>query len=163
MIRPSLTRLALAGAGIAAAAGIGVTAFASSGPAPVAATLTAAAPTATPSPSASHGATAGSPTKHAHHLLAGLRHRLVVATAAATGQTPKQVRAELRSGKSLDQIAGSKAASVKAAVTADVKALLDKAVADHTITQARENAILGRLGAEVEYEICHLLEKQGVT
>jgi len=26
-----------------------------------------------------------------------------------------------------------------------------------------ELAILGRLGAEVEYEICHLLEGQGVT
>ena len=26
-----------------------------------------------------------------------------------------------------------------------------------------ELAILGRLGAEVEYEICHLLETQGVT
>ena len=41
------------------------------------------------------------------------------------------------------------------------------------VTQARrhlngqersvELAILGRLGAEVEYEICHLLEAKGVT
>ena len=28
---------------------------------------------------------------------------------------------------------------------------------------ADELAVLGRLGAEVEYEICHLLERQGVT
>jgi hypothetical protein len=43
-------------------------------------------------------------------------------TAQQTGQTVQQVMSELRSGKSIDDIAGSKAAAIKAAVLQQLQA-----------------------------------------
>lgn len=64
------------------------------------------------------------------------------------GMTREQLRAELRSGKSLAQIAKEKGKSVDglvAAMLAPVKARLAKAVENGRLTKARADAILARL------------------
>ena len=64
------------------------------------------------------------------------------------GMTREQLRAELRSGKSLAQIAKEKGKSVDglvAAMLAPVKARLAKAVENGRLTKARADAILTRL------------------
>ena len=65
----------------------------------------------------------------------------------------EQLRAELRSGKSLAQIAtahGKTAAGLEAALLAPVKAALAKAVANDRLTQQRADQILARLTDRVE-------------
>lgn len=152
MIRLSLARIALVGAGVAtvaAAAGAGVAQLGAA--APVAAQVATATAPSSPSPS-------GASTPAAHPALKAilgraLHHRLVVATAAATGQTVAQVRAELAAGKSLDDIAGTKVAAIEKAVGDGVKDRLDKAVAKDRITAAQETAILNRLKAAMDKEM----------
>jgi 3-hydroxyacyl-CoA dehydrogenase len=64
------------------------------------------------------------------------------------GMTREQLRAELRSGKSLAQIAKEKGKSVDglvAAMLAPVKARLAKAVENGRLTKTRADAILARL------------------
>jgi len=68
--------------------------------------------------------------------------------AAYLGMTREQLRTELRSGKSLAQIAEAKGKSVDglvAAMLAPAKARLAKAVENGHLTKARADAILARL------------------
>jgi hypothetical protein len=73
--------------------------------------------------------------------------------AAATylGTTVAEIQAALKDGKSLAQLvtAPQTVDGLVAALTADVKAKLDKAVANEDLTQAQENAILSRLTERV--------------
>jgi hypothetical protein len=57
--------------------------------------------------------------------------------------------ADMRSGKTLNQIAGANAAKVQADIVAAVKAELDKAVAKHAITAADETRVLADVTDEV--------------
>jgi uncharacterized coiled-coil protein SlyX len=84
----------------------------------------------------------------------GLRGpRLGAAVSTYLGITPAQLRTELRSGKSLAQIAvahGKTAAGLKAAILAKVKARLDQAVASKRLTAAQEKMVLDRLSVHLD-------------
>ncbi|HET7051089.1 MAG TPA: hypothetical protein VFI54_22670 [Solirubrobacteraceae bacterium] len=77
------------------------------------------------------------------------------ATAAAKylGLTKAQLRHQLQSGKSLAQIAkaqGKTTAGLEQAISASIKARLDKAVANKRITAAQEQKILKALSAGID-------------
>jgi ribosomal protein S20 len=95
-------------------------------------------------------------------LLAGYQQRIAKAArgalgvirdgfeagAKALGMGPADVRAALKDGKTLKDLATTQKvdyATVSAAIVAAVKADLDQAVADGTIAQAREDRVLDRL------------------
>ena len=150
MVRPrfTLTRIALAGAGLLTAAGIGAATIpAALASTPAAATSTASPATTGPTPKASPAPAKGK--AKARRLGIRLRRLLVAQTARQTGQTLEQVRTELRSGKSLDDIAGSKAQAVRDAVLDTVTRDLDALRAKGTITQAQETRILGRMKTRI--------------
>ena len=146
MLRPRFTlpRVALAGAGLLTAAGIGAATIPQAlASAPAAATTTAPATTpSTPSHSPAPGARKG--TAKARHTGLALRRLVVAQVARQTGQTVAQVRAELRSGKSLDDIAGAKAQAVRDAVLDTVTRCLDALRTAGRITQAQETRMLAR-------------------
>jgi hypothetical protein len=151
MVRPrfTLTRIALAGAGLLTAAGIGATTIpAALASTPAAATSTTSPATTTPTPKAAPSPAAKGRAK-ALRLGLALHPLLVEQTATQTGQTVKQVRSELRSGRSLDQIAGSKAQAVRDAVLDTVTKRLDALRAQGTITQAQETKILHRVQTRI--------------
>jgi hypothetical protein len=75
---------------------------------------------------------------------------LVTQTARQTGTTVKQVRAALRSGKSLATIAGGHAQSVESTVLASVRTRLDAARTAGKITQAQETTLLARAQKAVD-------------
>jgi hypothetical protein len=139
MIRPrfTLARLALAGAGLLTAAGIGAAAvpqvLASS---PAAATSASPALKTPPVP----GQKPANAKRHRAGL--ALRHELVQLVATQTGLSVKQVRTQVRAGKSLDAIAGSRAQAVRDAALDAVTRRLDAARATGTITAARETKLL---------------------
>ena len=150
MFRLTIARVAVVGAGLAAAGG-GVAATQLSSAPAVSATLAAAQSTTTPSPAAitpkpNHAKAHGL----RHALALHLRHALVDATAKVTGQTVEQVRDQLHSRRSLDDIAGTKAAGIKATVEQDVRTRVEKAVDDKKITQAQADKLLTRLDATVD-------------
>jgi hypothetical protein len=140
MIRPrfTLARIALAGAGLLTAAGIGAAAVPQ-----VLASSPAAATTTSPTPKAGAPA-AGQPGAKAkrHHAGLALHRELVGLVAKQTGLTLKQVRADLKAGKSLDTIAGAKAQAVRDAALDAVTKRLDAARAKGKITQAQETRML---------------------
>jgi hypothetical protein len=139
MIRPrfTLARLALAGAGLLTAAGIGAAAvpqvLASS---PAAATSASPALKTPPVP----GQKPANAKRHRAGL--ALRHELVQLVATQTGLSVKQVRTQVRAGKSLDAIAGSRAQAVRDAALDAVTRRLDATRATGTITAARETKLL---------------------
>ena len=76
----------------------------------------------------------------------------VTAAAEALKMTPAELRAELRGGKSLKDVATAQNvpyATVTAAIVTAVKADLDAAVKAGTIKQARADRILERLEARL--------------
>jgi hypothetical protein len=150
MVRPrfTLTRIALAGAGLLTAAGIGAATIPAALASTPAATSTTSPATTAPTPKASPAPGAKGKAR-ARGLGLQLRRLLVAQTATQTGQTVEQVRAELRSGKSLDDIAGSKAQSVRDAVLDTVTKRLDALRARGTITQAQETKILARMSTRI--------------
>lgn len=84
---------------------------------------------------------------------ARLHPRLGAAVTTYLGVTPAQLRAELRAGKSLAQIAtahGKSVAGLKSAIVAGVKARLDQAVTSKRLSAEREQAILDRLSAHLD-------------
>jgi uncharacterized coiled-coil protein SlyX len=79
--------------------------------------------------------------------------RFGAAVATYLGVTPAELRAELKTGKSLAQIAtehGKTVAGLKSAILDAVKARLDKAVASGRLTSAQEQTILDRLSAHLD-------------
>lgn len=75
---------------------------------------------------------------------------LVRLVATETNQTAKAVIDQLRAGKSLDQIAGAKAASIRQQVLDRLKVRLDKAVANKRITQAQADQRLAAWKTRLE-------------
>jgi len=107
---------------------------------------------------AAGGSTAKAPSAHAliarsGHAGRGLGRRVVVkASAAYLGLKPAEIRAELKSGRSLAQIAqahGKTSAGLQQAIVAAETVRLDKAVARGKLTAAREQAILQKLQARL--------------
>lgn len=102
-------------------------------------TVTVAQTTPTPAPQ-QHGERG----KKGHHALA---RGLVRVTAEQTTLTPKQVREELRAGKTFAQIAqehGSSSDAVVQAARAKLQARLAQAVQNGKITQERADKALAR-------------------
>jgi len=82
--------------------------------------------------------------------LAAYRGLLINAAASALGVTPDTLRADLKKGMSLSQIAAAQnppvtEAQFRAKLIANLTPLLDNAVANGKLTKAREAAILKRL------------------
>ena len=78
------------------------------------------------------------------------------AAAKYLGLTPTQLLNQLQAGKSLAQIAaaqGKTVAGLKSAMTAAIKAKLDKAVAAKMITSAQEQKLLSRLSTVLDAQI----------
>jgi hypothetical protein len=78
---------------------------------------------------------------------------LIAHVASVEGVTPAVLRQDLKEGKTLLQIAGSKYASaddLATALLAPVKTRLDAAVAHHRLTAAQETVIYSRLHARVD-------------
>jgi hypothetical protein len=81
------------------------------------------------------------------------RRLVVVSSAKAIGITPKELVGDLKGGQSIAEVAAAHGVSldaVKAAITADAKAALDKAVANGKMTQVREDAALQKLAAQLD-------------
>jgi len=97
------------------------------------------------------------------HPGALLRHRfwrrgLLRASAAYLGLTAEQLKTELRSGKTLAQIAtaqGKAVAGLKQAIQTAVKARLDKAVAAGRISAQAEQRILAKLNNRLDALVNH--------
>ena len=86
------------------------------------------------------------------------------AIAAYLNLTPAQLRAELRSGKTLAQIAvaqGKAVSGLEAAIYADVQAHLDKAVAAGRLSAAQEQTILTRLKGRLDDIVNHAFSGVG--
>jgi polyhydroxyalkanoate synthesis regulator phasin len=84
----------------------------------------------------------------------GVRFALVDDIASAIGISRDELFSELRSGKSLADIAkahGKSLDDVKSAVRADVKTKLDKAVKDGKLTQAQEDEILSHISDMIDH------------
>jgi AraC-like DNA-binding protein len=76
------------------------------------------------------------------------RHGLLAAAAHYLDLTPQQLRTQLRSGKTLAQIAQARGKSVeglKTALSTAIKTRLDRAVAHGRLSSTREQRILARL------------------
>jgi hypothetical protein len=87
----------------------------------------------------------------------GARGRAVhpgpAAIASYLGLTPAQLREQLRSGKTLAQIAvarGKTVAGLEDAIYADIQSHLDRAVANGKLTAGREAALLARLKSRLD-------------
>src|SRR6478672_6742777 len=79
--------------------------------------------------------------------------------------TPAQLRAQLRSGKTLAQIAvtqGKSVAGLEDAIYKDVEAHLDQAVANGRLTGAQEQAMLAQLKAHLDDIVNHSGPRAGV-
>ena len=86
----------------------------------------------------------------------GAKSRGLGAAAAYLGLTREQLRTELKSGKSLAQIAAAKGKPMSGLVTAmlvPVKERLAKAVAAKRLTQARADQLLERLSDRLEQRV----------
>lgn len=100
------------------------------------------------------GAAAATAKPAHHHALKHLRRVAVRTAVHYLALDRKTIRADLRSGKTLAQIAdaqsGKSAAGLEAAVTAAVKTRLDKRVAAGKLKAERETRILSRLQTRLD-------------
>jgi hypothetical protein len=106
--------------------------------------ITAAADSPTGQGSAQ--AKAASTGKHRDHR--GARGVYLAAAARALGVTPAELRADLKQGMTLHQVADQKGvteAQFRASLYEQAKPELDKAVADGKITKAQEDKMLDRI------------------
>jgi hypothetical protein len=72
----------------------------------------------------------------------GLLQRALQMLATQTGQSVAAVRSQLAAGKSIDEIAGSKAAAIQNEILAAITKVADRAVKRGRITPAQESADL---------------------
>lgn len=89
-------------------------------------------------------------------LRPGLMHSQLKAAASYLGLTEVQLLGDLRSGKSLAQVAkdqGKTTGGLEAAMTAAFKARLDKAVSAGGITSAQEQQILSRYRSHLDARV----------
>ena len=80
--------------------------------------------------------------------IANIRNGLVESAATALHMTPADLKAQLKSGKSIAQVATAQSidlSAVKTQITGDAKTKLDKLVADGKLTQARADQALQKL------------------
>jgi ribosomal protein S20 len=85
-------------------------------------------------------------------------HRLGDLAATYLGLTAAQLKADLKTGQTLAQIAtaqGKTASGLEQAITTSVQARLDKAVSAGTITSQQEQHILSRLSARLDTLVNH--------
>ena len=85
-----------------------------------------------------------------HGTLAAYRSALITASASALGVAPDVLKADLKKGMSLSQVAAAQnppvtEAQFRTRLIAALAPVLDKAVADGKLTKTREAAILQRL------------------
>ena len=124
---------------------------------------TAGGATATPSPTTTPGAT--SSTKGAFKGHRALRRRLVrggvKVAAKSIGITPKALVAELRTGKSIAQVAtahGVPVSKVESDLTTAAKGVVTKALAAHKITAAEAAKIDARIPTGVDKVVNHVFK-----
>jgi hypothetical protein len=101
--------------------------------------------TTTAPPSSAAGTTKPAPSSAATGKTSGARaaqliQRALSLLASQTGQSVASVRSQLEAGKSVDDIAGAKAAAIESSVIAQVTRLADHAVSAGRITAAQETA-----------------------
>jgi pyrroline-5-carboxylate reductase len=92
------------------------------------------------------------------HKLGALRRGLISVSATYLGLTPQSLRSELRTGKTLAQVAtaqGKTAAGLEQSIEAAIKTRLDKAVTAGKLTSQREQQILSRLPARLDKLVNH--------
>lgn len=81
-------------------------------------------------------------------ILRRVRQAIVESSATALGMTPEELRAELKAGSSLADVAESRDVSiddVKAQIVRDAETKLDQLVADGRLDQERADAALAKL------------------
>jgi hypothetical protein len=86
--------------------------------------------------------------RHKHERHEKIRQEIIESAASAMSMTPDELKAELKSGKSIVDVAAEKGISlddVKTAIIASAKEKLDGAVAKGRIDQQRADALLQRL------------------
>jgi hypothetical protein len=138
MLFTPLRRALIAGAGVVAVGGAtGVTVHSVTAGSPNA-TLTAA--TSTPGASPNGGAGGGNVCKPGRGL--GAAREVLSIAASVIGQTQQQILDQLRAGKTLNQVAGDKAATVEQQAIDKLKAGLDKRVAAGKLSAADEKTRL---------------------
>jgi hypothetical protein len=111
---------------------------------------------------------AGGPTNaHAGGRLGHGHGRALTAAASYLGVSPAQLRSELRSGKTLAQIAdatsGKSEAGLVEALVATRKAALASRVGAGKITQAQANAILPKLAVRVSAQVNRVRGKRAAA
>ena len=155
MIFSPLRKTFIAGAGVLALATAGgVAVHAATSGAPTGATLTSTTPSPSPSPS-TH-------TKNSTCLpggVLGAAKQVLSIAAKDTGLTEQQILDQLRQGRTLDQIAGSKASTVESDVLAALKTRLDQAVSKGKLTSARETAMLAKAKTALDKAMSSNLSK----
>ena len=136
MLFTPLRKALIAGAGVVAVgSATGVAVY--SAAAHPNATLTAS--TATPSPSPGSSNTCR-PAGHGPAL--GAARQVLDIAATVLGQSQQQILDQLRSGKTLDQIAGGKAATIEQQAIDKLKTALDKRVAAGKLSSTQETTML---------------------
>ncbi len=144
---------------VAVLAGGALTAGTASAATPTAASpSTTAAPAAVPASSGHHGARGWLRTHRRQ-----LRRAGAVTSAKAIGVTTKVLVTELRSGKSVAQVAGEHGVSTQTVVDALVSgadARVDQAVADQKLTSAQATTIKAKLPTLVAKAVNHVFTKR---
>jgi hypothetical protein len=144
MLFTPLRKALIAGAGLfAVGVGAGVTVHSAT----AGTTLTAA--TATPSPSASPGG-GDNVCRPAKALRLGAARQVLSIAASVTGQTEQQITDQLRAGKTLNQVAGSKASTVETQALAKLKTALDGRVSSGKLSAAQEQTMLDKAKTELD-------------
>jgi hypothetical protein len=144
MLFTPLRKALIAGAGLfAVGVGAGVTVHSAT----AGTTLTAA--TATPSPSAAPGS-GGNVCRPAKVLRLGAARQVLSIAASVTGQTEQQITDQLRAGKTLNQVAGSKASTVETQALAKLKTALDGRVSSGKLSAAQEQTMLDKAKTELD-------------
>ena len=95
----------------------------------------------------------GRPLKARARIALAVRREIIKSSADAIGISVGDLRNELKDGKSIADVASEHNVSldtVKAKITSDAKAKLDKLVANGKITQAREDQALQRLANNLD-------------
>ena len=87
----------------------------------------------------------GARTARREAIVQRVRAAIVQSAADALNMTPEELRAELKSGKSIADVAGDNIDAVKTQITADATAKLDAAVANGKLTQAQADKALQKL------------------
>ncbi len=79
-----------------------------------------------------------------------VRDGIVDSVATALNMSPDDVKAQLKSGKSIADLAGGNLDAVKTQITSDAKAKLDAAVAANKMTQAQADKALKALADNLD-------------